>query len=161
MLQTLVSDGDSEERLPNAHLPVSKPETTLVGTAAQIDDQGQNQESHNGDDLDTGKDEFGLTINADGKDVQRDDDDQDDADPHGLIDGIVPETNDDGGGRDLGTQRQRVRIPIVPTDGEPHRRVDVTSTVLGDGTGEREPGRHLPQTLHHGVDGDTGHGVTE
>jgi hypothetical protein len=43
----------------------------------------------------------------------------------------------------------------------PKGRVDITSTVLRNSTGKREPSSHFTKTLHHGEDGTTSDSVTE
>ena len=133
----------------------------MVWRAAEIDDKSEEQQADDCDDLYRCEDELGFTINGDSEDVQTDDEGQNEGNPSSLIDCVVPEPDDDGSGRDLGAECERVTDPVVPSDSESQGRVDVTSAVLRDGTRERQPGRHLAQTLHHGVDGDTGQGVTE
>lgn len=47
-----------------------------------------------------------------------------------------------------------------PTSSETHSRIDVSGTVLWNSTRQRQPSRHLAQTLHHAEDGNTGHRIT-
>jgi len=141
--------------------PVTESKAALIRRTAKIDDKSKEEQADDCDDLYGCEDELGFTINGDGEDIQTDDEGEDDGDPSGLVNSIIPEPDDDGSGRDLGAEGERVADPVVPSDSESEGRVDVTSAVLRDGTRERKPGRHLAQALHHGVDGDTGKGVTE
>lgn len=59
-------------------LPVTETETVVRWSSTKVNDESADQKTENGDDLDTGKNEFGFTINGDGEDVETDDDDDDD-----------------------------------------------------------------------------------
>ena len=53
----------------------------MTWSTSEINDQGEEEETDDRDDLDTGEDEFGLTIDCNGEDVETKDDSNDDADP--------------------------------------------------------------------------------
>jgi hypothetical protein len=59
-------------------LPITEPKTVVVWTTAKINNEGQNQKSDYGDDLDAGKNELGFAIDLNGKDVQAEDQYNDD-----------------------------------------------------------------------------------
>lgn len=77
-------------------LPVTKSETIVARRTAEINDESDKKQANNSNDLDTGENELGFTIDGDCKDVQADDEHDDDRDPGSLIDLVVPETNNDG-----------------------------------------------------------------
>ena len=59
-------------------VPVAKSQAVAGWSSSKIDDEGENDEAYDGDDFDTGKTEFGLSIDRDGEDVEADDKDNDD-----------------------------------------------------------------------------------
>ena len=44
----------------------------MFWSATQVNNEGQDQETNDGDDLDTSKDKLGFSINLDSEDVQAD-----------------------------------------------------------------------------------------
>ena len=96
-------------------LPVSETKTVVGRPSAQIEDEGQKEQSHNGDDLDTSEDEFRFAVDLDGEDVETEDDDKNNGDPCADIDilGAVPELDDDGSGRDFGAEGNGRLVPIL------------------------------------------------
>ena len=50
-------------------LPVSKPNPVMGGPSAKIETDSHNQKTHDSDNFDAGKDEFGFSVDGDGKDV--------------------------------------------------------------------------------------------
>jgi hypothetical protein len=70
--------------------PVAESQSIPLGAAAKVDDEGQNEQSNDGNDLDTCKYEFGFTIDTNRENVQADDENDDDRDPRGEIDGVIP-----------------------------------------------------------------------
>lgn len=95
--------------------PVAKTETVAVRPTAKVDDERKDDETDDGDDLDTGETEFGFTIDGDREDVQADDENDNDRDPRGDVDthSSMPELYDDGGGRDFSTEGDCRLIPIL------------------------------------------------
>ena len=75
--------------------------------------------------------------------------------------GTLPELDDGRRRRDFSAEGNGAGVPIVPAHGEAQCIIDIAGTVLGYGTGQRKPGRHLSQRLHHGIDSDTGKGISE
>ena len=60
----------------------------MIWPAAKINDERQDEQPDDGDDLDAGEDELRLAIDLNRKDVQADDQNDDDGDPRGGVDGI-------------------------------------------------------------------------
>lgn len=54
----------------------------MVGTTAEVKDEGQDQKSDQCDDLQAGKPKFSFAIDRDRENVEADDDDDDDRDPY-------------------------------------------------------------------------------
>ena len=131
--------------------------------SAEIDNEGHEQETDNGDELDGCEDELGLAINGDCEDVQADDKHDDKGDPSCDVDvvGTVPELNDSRCGRDLCTECNGAGVPVVPADSKTHGIVDVAGAELWNGAGQWQPGCHLAERHHHGEDSDAGDGVTD
>jgi hypothetical protein len=130
-------------------------EQLVLGPAAEVEDEGHDQQADDGQDLDGGEDELRLAVYPDREDVEADDEDDDDCDPEGdEVVVFAPVRYHQAGGRYLGAQRDGARVPVVPADGEAERRVDVARAVLRDGAGQRHPRRHLAEALHHGEDGE-------
>ena len=82
---------------------------------SQVHAECHYQEPHNGDDLGTGENEFGFTIDGNGEDVQANDEDDDDGDPRGDVDsdGALPELDDERCGRDFGAESDGAGIPVL------------------------------------------------
>jgi hypothetical protein len=59
-------------------LPESEAKTVVAWSTAEINNESHHQESDNGDNFHTGKDEFGLAINRDGENVETDNENDDD-----------------------------------------------------------------------------------
>lgn len=62
----------------------------MVWSTAEINDEGQKQKSDNRNNLDAGKDEFGFTVDLNGKDIQADNEYNDECDPNSDRDVISP-----------------------------------------------------------------------
>ena len=136
--------------------PILETQSVLSWHAADVNDQGQDQQADQRDDLDRCKDELGFSVDGDSKDVQAEDEDDDDTDPRRHIDVLcsMPELNDGRGRRNLGTLRDGRVVPIVPADGKAKRVIGVSRGELRNGAGEGEPSGHFTQTGHHGEDHD-------
>ena len=151
----------------------------MVRTSTEHNDQTGKEQSDDCYDLYGCEDELGFSVNRDGEDVQKDDDDNDDGDPYRrivpnwsqevsnsicllyLLLFLIPEVDQKSGSRDLGAKSNRAVVPVVPTDSKTKSGVCIASSVLRDSTGKREPCRHLSETLHHAEDGDTRDGITK
>ena len=92
--------------------PVAESQSIALGAAAKVDDEGQNEQSNDGNDLDTCKDKFGFAVYTNRENVQTDDEDDDDRDPCGEIDGVIPIFDQDRGGSDFSTERDRALVPV-------------------------------------------------
>jgi len=77
--------------------PEAESQTVVCWSTAKIDDESREQQANNRDYLDTGKDEFGLTIDLNGEDIQADNHEDDYGDPGSNVDvsGAVPVLDDD------------------------------------------------------------------
>lgn len=135
----------------------------MCGPTTEVENKSQDQQADDGDDLDAGEDEFGFSIDGDGKYVEADDHHDNDGDPCGNVDvcGMWPELDDDRCGGDFGAERDRIRVPIlsvlsegtreadpklytyIPTNRETHRIITIAGTELRDRTGKREPCSHF------------------
>lgn len=83
-------------------LPVLEAQSSLV-TSTEIDADGKDDESNDGQDLDGGKPEFSLSVSSGTKHVDGDDDDEEDCDEDGRVE-IRPEGYQDGSSREFGRQ---------------------------------------------------------
>jgi hypothetical protein len=57
----------------------------MIRCTTKHDDETQDQEADHSYDLDGGEDELGFSVDADGEDVQAQDEHDDDGDPNGWI----------------------------------------------------------------------------
>ena len=55
----------------------------------------------------------------------------------------------------------RTALTVIPTNGKTKSGINITSAVLRDSTGKREPSRHFAETLHHSEDSDASERITE
>lgn len=117
-------------------LPVTETKTVVGRPSTKINDEREDDQSNDGKNLDTGKAELSLSIDRDCKYIQADDEDDDQRDPSCDVDtnGSVPKLDDDRSRRDFRAQRDGGLIPIIPAHSETHRRIDVTSAELRDGS---------------------------
>jgi hypothetical protein len=63
-------------------LPISKADTIMVWTPAEVEDKGQDQKPDQRDDFQAGKPELCFAIDRDGENVEEDEDDDEDRDPY-------------------------------------------------------------------------------
>ncbi len=98
---------------------------------AKVENESQQQQAHDGDNLDAREAEFGFSVNRHGEDVEADHEDDDDDNPCGNVDMLRtrPELDDHGRRGDFGAESYRRRVPILLMDqmmdgakglGEPH-----------------------------------------
>ena len=80
-------------------LPVPETKAVMLWSAAEVDNESHNQETNNSNDLDTGEDEFSLTIDGYSEDVEGEYEKNDESDPCGNVDmlGTWPVLNDSRG----------------------------------------------------------------
>lgn len=62
-------------------LPVSETKTVVIWSAAEVNNEGHDEEPNDGQDLDTSEDEFGFSVYCHGEDIEADDNDDDDRYP--------------------------------------------------------------------------------
>ena len=81
----------------------------------QIDDQSHEKQPDDRDDLDTGEDELGFSIDGYGEDVETDHKGCDDRNPGRDVDvfSSFPVSDDDRGGRNLSTEGDCGGIPVL------------------------------------------------
>lgn len=87
----------------------------MLWSTPKINDESHDQETNDSDDLDGCEDELSFTIDLDGEDVQANDESDDESDPRRNRDVLraLPILNDDGGGRDFGTESDCRSIPVL------------------------------------------------
>lgn len=85
----------------------------IVWRTAQHDHEADDDQAHDGDELDTGEPELGFSEDANGDDVEEQDDAQVDDNPDSIRYGRGPvvQKNDSGGG--FGGYKNRVGIPEI------------------------------------------------
>lgn len=99
-------------------LPIPKPATIMVWRTAEHDDKRGNEQTQNGNYLDTSEDELSFSIDTYGEDIQGDDDDDNDSNPNGRVDFLlsIPEREEDGSSRYFSTESDGTLIPVVPSN---------------------------------------------
>ena len=88
-----------------AFFPVAESAAVVVWGTAEPDNYTAEEETKDCYDLDGCEAELGFTVYGYGEDVQANDDDDNDCNPHSLVDlpFCIPETDNDGCGRNFGT----------------------------------------------------------
>ena len=84
--------------------PVPETATIMVRRTAEHNDKRDDEQAQDSDDLDTGEDELGFSVDTHSEDIQGDDDDDDDGDPDGGVDLLlsIPERDENGSSRNFG-----------------------------------------------------------
>ncbi len=136
----LASDGvGSPEELSHRSgvFPVAEAKAVTARTSAKVDDERGNDENNDGDNLDEAEPELGLTVVLDAEEVDTDDEDKEDRDPCGRVDGGVgvPVLNQNGRGGNLGWDGNTVRVPVSPTKSETKTWVEEASGVVSEASG--------------------------
>lgn len=114
-------------------LPVPEANGFVVGRAAAHDHQTGHDEAQDGDELDTGEPELGLTKDVDGKDVESQVDEEDDGDPDGGGHWGGPVIQNNGACRGFGCNENGVGVPVVPACCEGQTGLDEAFDKVGDG----------------------------
>jgi hypothetical protein len=76
----------------------------MVWATSKIEDNGQDQKTDDGEDLDASKQELSLTVDLDGENVKADDTNQDDGNPNSRVDAVGPEVDNESSGRNFDTK---------------------------------------------------------
>lgn len=71
----------------------------VVGSTTGSDDYTEDDKTSDGEDLDTGEPELGLSVDTSTHEVDGENDNETDGDPDTVVDGLVPVVDQDGGGR--------------------------------------------------------------
>ena len=81
-------------------LPVPETKTIVLWSTTKVDNECHDQETNDRNDLDTGEDELGFTIDGYSEDVQANHENDDEGDPYGNADmlGALPVLNNGRGG---------------------------------------------------------------
>ena len=95
--------------------PVTETQAVVRWPSAKINDKGKDDQTDDGDDLDTGETEFSLSVDRYREDVQANDQEDDNGDPSCYVNASspMPKLNDDRSCGNFGTQRNSRIIPIL------------------------------------------------
>lgn len=136
----------------------------LIGAAAKEDDDAENDEAHDGEQLDTGKPKLGLAKELNGNDIEEEHDEEDDGNPDGNVDlsGARPVVDDYTGGGGFCSDEDGVDVPVVPAGGKGKGGIDEALDKVGDGDAAHgQESDHFGKTVHDGPDNghheDVGH----
>jgi hypothetical protein len=96
-------------------LPETETKTVVLWSTTEINNESHDQKTNNCDDLDTGKDKLGFTIDGNGEDIEADNDDNNYGDPccDADIGCTVPVSDDNRSGRNFGTESDGGIIPVL------------------------------------------------
>lgn len=96
-------------------LPIPETQTALVvGATTKHDDETDNDQTHDCDEFDGRKPELGFTEDSDCDDVQKQDNDEEDGNPDGIMDRRLPVFQQDGSGSGFSSDQNGVCVPIIP-----------------------------------------------
>lgn len=97
----------------------------VSGNTTTVDDDAGEDEADDSNDLDRAEDELDFTVATDTKDVDEDNDDEEDGDPHAVADARIivcivscPEADGDAGGDQFEGEDDKPRHGVVPAHGE-------------------------------------------
>lgn len=97
----------------------------VSGNTTAVDDDTGKDEADDSNDLDRAEDELDFTVATDTKDVDENDDDEEDGDPHAVVDTRIiivivscPEANGYTGGDQFEGEDDKPRHGVVPAHGE-------------------------------------------
>ena len=93
--------------------PVPESDTVVVGAAAKVEDDTEDDKADDGDDLDGCEDELAFTVDAGTEQVDDHDHDETHRDPDGVVHGVDPEVDQDGRGDEF---RRKNDYPVVPCE---------------------------------------------
>lgn len=96
-------------------VPISETQSVMCWPSAKINNKGEDDQTHNSDNLNTGKTKLSLSVDGNCEDVQADDQDDNYRDPSRDVDAnsSIPELDDDCGRRDLSAEGYGRIIPIL------------------------------------------------
>lgn len=152
---------DKATRLP----PVFESDGLVVRTPTGGDDDARDDEANDRDDLDRGEPEFHLAVGPVARKIDRVNDDEHEAHPHGVVADARgarrarvagPVGDEHHGGGDLGGQDDDVEEPVDPAQGEAHLGRDVARGEGQLAAGDGELRDHLAQG-HHDCEQQRGH----
>lgn len=130
----------------------------MIGPAAEEEDDAEDDETEDGDELNTGEPELGLSEEGDGDYVEQQDDEENHGDPDSDVDGSIPVVEHDCGRASLGGDQHGICVPVVPASGKRQTGVYETVYKVGDrDTLHGQVGDHLSEVVHDTPD-DTHHG---
>ena len=92
-------------------VPIVESQPLMVRSASQHDDETNNDEPHDGDELDTGEPELGLAKDLDGNNIQDQVDNKDDGDPSPCGNWRFPVVEEDSAGGRFGSDKNGVCVP--------------------------------------------------
>lgn len=115
-------------------VPVFDAEVTLVADTATVDDDTEDDETNTGKDLDDGENEFDFTVSSDTEDLDNDESDEKDGDPHSHVDVITPKRDCFRGSNQFERQDSEPRESVFPTTGETPGLIDEADNISVEGT---------------------------
>ena len=98
--------------------PISKPKPVVVGSTAKKEHDAENDETNDGDELDAGEPELGLSEEGHSDDVQQQDNNQHHSDPHSNVHRGFPVVKHNGCRAGLSSHQHGIGIPVIPATGE-------------------------------------------
>lgn len=129
---------------------------TILGTTAEDEDEGDDEEDAGGEQLECRRCELLLCVTKRSKDVDDEDGKPEHRDPHADADTIVPVGYGDTADRQFQGQDDCPLENVVPTHGKTPRRVDEASRVSVEATGDRvhdgEFTKGVDDVEHHDTD---------
>lgn len=75
-------------------LPVTETNAVVVRSSTEVKNDTEDNETDDGDDLDRGEDELRLAVDTSTEEIDDNNHDDEYCYPRGLVDGVVPETNE-------------------------------------------------------------------
>lgn len=115
---------------------------------SEIDDETEEDEARQGNDLDERQPEFDLAKPLDTETIDGDDESDENGNPGGTVDTLVPVSDDEGSSNDLIGTDDEVFAKVDEGGSETVSGIDTSSGVSCETLFGGEPGRHFTQSQH-------------
>lgn len=92
--------------------------TVVSGDTTAVGDDGKDDETHAGADLDDGESSFDLTISSDTEELDGNEEDEEESDPDSHVDVFSPVSDGDGSSNELKRKHNQPRQSVLPADSE-------------------------------------------
>lgn len=125
---------------------------TMIRTATQVNTQTSNDEAGYQKELDDTEYELAFTKVTNTQNVDSNDGQANEGEIEGnMVVAIIPESDDNLGGRDIDGDRHGLGVEIIPSKGKSECGIDPSCGEVGEGAGDGGKGGHFTNRSKSGV----------